>query len=630
MGLKIADNFSLPLDFVTGTEAILGRKGSGKSHTASVMAEELLEAGQQVIVIDPTDSWWGLRAARDEAMEKGHNFHGYPVAVLGGEHADVPLEATQGKEVAHALASSRASAILSVGEFDSNAAACRFVADFLNELFRLKGKDGRPLKLIIDEADAFAPQRPQGEEMKALGAMQKIIRRGRSRGIGCLMITQRPQEMSKGCLSQADMLVLMRLSHPKDIAAVDEWVRVQADEKQADQVMNALPALPTGKGWLWHPGQGLLTSVQFRRRRTYDSGATPKANEVRAQPGTFEPINIAELGAAIAKAAAEQKANDPVVLREELARLGAELAEAKEKLDEAETTLDDEEAAHAETLEMLLARPDVEAAMLKANNEGVSAGREVERQSWMTLIEEIVEKLQERVPAIANEMLKAAMQQRGMNTGVSDVTVTPRGMVITLEQRPGKSEIITEYARRMEAAGEKVKVVRPEDVKPMRMIIDDPVERREIPKGESAVLICLAQHRHEGCSREQLSILCGYKRSTRDRYVQLLTQRGLCTGGDGRIWITPAGVAALGKNYKPLPTGRALREYWLQKLPQGEKAIFEHVIHAHTQGVSRDRLSELTGYKRSTRDRYIQLLQTRELIERGGGVVKAKAELFKG
>lgn len=628
MDLKIADNFSLPLDFVTGTEAILGRKGSGKSHTASVMAEELLEAGQQVIVIDPTDSWWGLRAARDEAMEKAHNFHGYPVAVLGGEHADVPLEATQGKEVAHALASSRASAILSVGEFDSNAAACRFVADFLNELFRLKGKDGRPLKLIIDEADAFAPQRPQGEEMKALGAMQKIIRRGRSRGIGCLMITQRPQEMSKGCLSQADMLVLMRLSHPKDIAAVDEWVRVQADEKKADQVMGALPALPTGKGWLWHPGQGLLTAVQFRRRHTYDSGATPKANEVRAQPGTFEPVNIAELGAAIAKAAAEQKANDPVELRKTIAQLEAALDEKPQNTPDQETF---------EMLERHCAAIYEYASggqVSKAN----TLPEEVIRLSQDRENRDIREALKEQFDVILSEV-DIELGKAGANILAAIKAVSPGGgQPAPFKPRKAQQEFLDnpgplKYVSTGIGAGKRT----PGPVK------EEDIERRaqafksahsaaspgEIAKGESAVLICLAQHRHEGCSREQLSILCGYKRSTRDRYVQLLMQRGLCTAGDGRIWITPAGVAALGKNYKPLPTGRALREYWLQKLPQGEKAIFEHVLR-DARGVTRERLSELTGYKRSTRDRYIQLLQTRELIERGGGIVKAKSELFKG
>lgn len=49
----------LPIDAVTETFAILGIRGSGKTNTAGVIAEELLANGQQVVVVDPTDSWWG-------------------------------------------------------------------------------------------------------------------------------------------------------------------------------------------------------------------------------------------------------------------------------------------------------------------------------------------------------------------------------------------------------------------------------------------------------------------------------------------------------------------------------------------------------------------------------------------
>ncbi len=51
------DGFALPLELVTSTQAILARKRSGKSYTASVEAEELLEAKQQIAVIDPTGAW---------------------------------------------------------------------------------------------------------------------------------------------------------------------------------------------------------------------------------------------------------------------------------------------------------------------------------------------------------------------------------------------------------------------------------------------------------------------------------------------------------------------------------------------------------------------------------------------
>lgn len=48
-------------------------------------------------------------------------------------------------------------------------------------------------------------------------------------------------------------------------------------------------------------------------------------------------------------------------------------------------------------------------------------------------------------------------------------------------------------------------------------------------KGERAVLTAIAQHSHAGCSREQITVLTRYKRSTRDLYIQRLVRRRLVT-----------------------------------------------------------------------------------------------------
>ena len=43
--MKIAPNLTLPDDAVTQTIALLARRGAGKTHTASVIAEEMLSGG---------------------------------------------------------------------------------------------------------------------------------------------------------------------------------------------------------------------------------------------------------------------------------------------------------------------------------------------------------------------------------------------------------------------------------------------------------------------------------------------------------------------------------------------------------------------------------------------------------
>lgn len=59
--LKVADNLELPIGFVTQKAALLARSGAGKTNTAVDIVEELLEAQQQCVILDPPGAWWGLQ-----------------------------------------------------------------------------------------------------------------------------------------------------------------------------------------------------------------------------------------------------------------------------------------------------------------------------------------------------------------------------------------------------------------------------------------------------------------------------------------------------------------------------------------------------------------------------------------
>lgn len=121
----------LPLSYVTGTAAILGKRRSGKSYKGSVLAEELLEASQQIVVLDPTSAWWGLRSSADGRRA------GYPITIVGGEHGDLSLDPAAGAELARAVVHERFSAIF---DFDglTLGAQRRFSIDFLETLYREK------------------------------------------------------------------------------------------------------------------------------------------------------------------------------------------------------------------------------------------------------------------------------------------------------------------------------------------------------------------------------------------------------------------------------------------------------------------------------------------------------------
>lgn len=287
--LSIAEGLELPLSFVVGTQAILGIKGSGKSHTASVQAEELLEAGQQIVVIDPTGAWWGLRSSKDGEAA------GYPVVVMGGHRADLPLPSASGRSVAGAVFRTSTSVVLDLSTFNKTERAV-FVGQFLDELYKLM--DGsKVLHLFADEAHGYAPQGARGEKTTSAGAMETVVSQGRIKGIGVTMITQRPQKLNKDVLTQADTLCCHRLSHNLDIAAVRDWVECTG---ASNVEWAGVPSLPKGEAWFWQPESGICKYVKIRDRRTFDSGKTPMPGVTLKAPKRLADVDVDSLRAAIA------------------------------------------------------------------------------------------------------------------------------------------------------------------------------------------------------------------------------------------------------------------------------------------------------------------------------------------
>jgi hypothetical protein len=309
--LKISADFSLPIELVTSTQAILARKRSGKSYCASVMAEELLSAHQQVVVIDPTSAWWGMKSSADGQSA------GFPIVVFGGEHADVPLEANSGKFLARTVVEQCFSAIFDVSLLGV-AEAIRFVADFATELFHANRE---AMHLFIDEADAYAPERPFGEETKSLAAIKRLVKQGGIRGIGVTMITQRPQQLAKSILSQVDILTVLRMSHPLDIKAATDWISSEVSPEFAAEVRPALPALPVGTAFVCSAPLNIGRRVAIRERKTFNSGATPKPGEKRVQPRVMAKVDLEKLGEQIKATVEKARANDPEALRKRIAEL---------------------------------------------------------------------------------------------------------------------------------------------------------------------------------------------------------------------------------------------------------------------------------------------------------------------
>ncbi len=337
---------ALSADALDDRIAIVGTAGSGKTYAAKGFVERLLDIGARVAIVDPLGAWWGLRASADGSAA------GYPVVVFGGRHADVPITAEMGAALGRMIATEALVCVVDLSELGSNAARRRFMAAFSEALYEANEE---PLHLVLDEADLWAPQRPLPDQMGLLGHIEEIVRRGRVRGFIPWLITQRPAVVHKDVLSQADILIAMKLTASQDRDAIGAWIEGQADRQEGKRILGDLPRLQRGEGYLWAPGRGILERAAFPTIRTFDSSRTPKRGERLAIPRTLAEVDLTAIVAALG-AAETQAIGKPKEDRRRHALLEAELAAARARIESLEQKTHDL-SARLERIAALAAGP---------------------------------------------------------------------------------------------------------------------------------------------------------------------------------------------------------------------------------------------------------------------------------
>ena len=218
--------------------------------------------------------------------------------VFGGRHADIALDDGMGAALDRLLGTHPLACVVDLSELGSSGARRLFMTAFAKALHEANTE---PLHLVLDEADLWAPQRAQPDGQELLGQIEEIVRRGRVRGFVPWLITQRPAVLHKDVLSQADVLLSMKLTSSQDREAVGRWIEGQADRAEGRRILAELPQLGRGEGTLWAPSDRVLTRVQFPLIRTFDSSRTPQRDESVATPRTLAAVDVSALAIALAE-----------------------------------------------------------------------------------------------------------------------------------------------------------------------------------------------------------------------------------------------------------------------------------------------------------------------------------------
>jgi len=252
----------------TGRTCVIGASGSGKSYAVAVICEELCKNKVPFAIVDTEGEYSGLKDKYEAIL------------ISNDEGADLNWSGLDFGELAE-QAPDIAPLILDTSDLEDPKDV---VQKLLQQLYSVLSQRRTPYLVIIEEADRFVPQ--SGVRVQAVG---EIARRGRKRGIGLMVCTQRPSLVDKNILSQCGDQLIGKLVIQNDLQAVSQFF----SSKGIPRVLTTLEAgsFYAMGGLSDHP-----VLVKIRKRETRHGGYTPELKErvVRPFMGTLLRQNISQ------------------------------------------------------------------------------------------------------------------------------------------------------------------------------------------------------------------------------------------------------------------------------------------------------------------------------------------------
>jgi hypothetical protein len=343
------DGVTMPAtEVLAGRGFLTGKSGSGKSNSASVIAEELLDRDLPLMLVDTDGEYYGLKEEY-EILHVGRTAD--CDAKVGPEHAD---------RLARLALEEHVPIILDVSGYLDAEAADELIGEVSKALFRREREAQQPFLLLVEEMHEYLPE---GRGRSDAGdALVQIAKRGRKRGLGLCGVSQRPAAVAKEFITQCDWLCWHRLTWDNDTKVAGRIL--------GDAAAETVQELDDGEALLMADWDEQVRRVQFRRKRTFDAGATPGLEGMdRPQLKSVRSDLVAELadvgaghdqaeldsasgasGASVtvedpeaADAEAEVEADvegegeaGPEELRERLRRKDARIAELEQRVEELE------------------------------------------------------------------------------------------------------------------------------------------------------------------------------------------------------------------------------------------------------------------------------------------------------
>ncbi len=262
--INIGEGFDLSAQIVmTGRGCVIGQSGSGKSYLVGVISEELCKNNLPFVIIDTEGEYRNLKSRFDA------------IWVSSDKAADLNFEINYSSLLKKSIDDS----IPIIFDVSDESDSFSLVSKILNKLYELETEIHKPYLVIVEEADKFAPQIVRSREMNII---EELSVRGRKRGIGLLIATQRPANVSKNVLSQCSYGFIGRMTIQNDINAID----ILLEDEENKKILTRLNV-----GEFVSFGLGFNGIIKVKEREIRHMGETPPLSVQRKISSFDEIIN---------------------------------------------------------------------------------------------------------------------------------------------------------------------------------------------------------------------------------------------------------------------------------------------------------------------------------------------------
>lgn len=262
--IHLAKNFDIDArSYAIQGNAILGIRDSGKTYTATKIAEDLFDAGIPFIAFDPVGVWRNLQVGTGKHP-------GYRVVVAGGNAGDdIRLTAENATAIVKAAMVEGVSLIIDLysSALINKATWIKIVTDSVM-LLMYENKDYGLRHVFIEEAAEFIPQRLEPQHAKVYSALERLARMGRNAKLGLTVINQRAEQINKAILEICAVTLLHKQVGKNSLKSIEKWLDV-LELDNPDVIMSGISRLERGECFVIGQEDSKVRKIKILPKKTY-------------------------------------------------------------------------------------------------------------------------------------------------------------------------------------------------------------------------------------------------------------------------------------------------------------------------------------------------------------------------